>query len=559
MYQSLYRKYRPRNFNEVVGQDVVVKTLIHTIEKNQLTHAYLFTGPRGTGKTSIAKILAKTVNCETPLNAIPCDECVNCTQYNNKQNNDIIEIDAASNNGVDEIRELKNKISIVPSNGKYKIYIIDEVHMLTVGAFNALLKTLEEPPSHVIFILATTEPHKIPSTILSRCQKFDFKKISIENIKNQLAKVCKSENIEISEEALYELARISDGGMRDALSLLDQSISYSDGNIDVNDIHEINGTLPQSQLELLFNSIREKNIYEVFKIIDEYDRRGKNFVKITDEFISFLRNILIAIQAPEYLKNELQNADFYIELASKIKLEEIIGYIETFNQGMHDMKLSNNPRLNIEIMLIKLMEHENKLLNPQVKKEVEKNIPQKKEISVSIPQEKEELKKESPNQEVVHDDIYVKNMKNLKDIRVNNTLCNFDKKKYLESKKAVEVLNQYVLNPDYAPYASLLLDGELKAVGGNYYIYVFSNLSDSNMYNENIIMIDELLEQIFHAVAHSISVTSDEWEVIKHEFNNHVKEYNYVEETDEYTNFLKKNEESTNSIESSFVDLIEYE
>lgn len=562
MYQSLYRKYRPRNFSEVVGQDVVVKTLIHTIEKNQLTHAYLFTGPRGTGKTSIAKILAKTVNCENPLNAIPCDECVNCTQFNNKQNNDVLEIDAASNNGVDEIRELKNKISIVPSNGKYKIYIIDEVHMLTVGAFNALLKTLEEPPSHVIFILATTEPHKIPSTILSRCQRFDFKKISIENIKNQLAKVCKSENIEISEEALYELARISDGGMRDALSLLDQAISYSDGNIDVNDIHEINGTLPQSQLELLFNSIREKNIYEVFKIINEYDKRGKNFVKITDEFISFLRNILLAIQAPEYLKHELQNAHFYIELASKIKSEEVIGYIEIFNQGMHDMKLSNNPRLNIELMLIKLMEQENKIIFSQVKKEIETNISLKNEIPVSIPQEKlkkEDSKKETPNQEVAHDDIYIKNMKKLKDIRINNTLCNFDKKRYLECKKAVEVLNQYVLNPDYATYASLLLDGELKAVGGNYYIYVFSNLSDSNMYNENIIRIDELLEQIFHDVTRSISVSNDEWEIIKHEFNNHMKEYNYIEETDEYTKFLKKNEVSTNSIESSFVDLIEYE
>ena len=552
MYQSLYRKYRPKNFTEVVGQDVIVKTLIHTIEKNQLTHAYLFTGPRGTGKTSIAKILAKTVNCENPLNTMPCDKCVNCTQFNNKQNSDIIEIDAASNNGVDEIRELKNKISIVPSNGKYKVYIIDEVHMLTVGAFNALLKTLEEPPSHVIFILATTEPHKIPSTILSRCQRFDFKKISIDNIKKQLSNVCQQENVGITEEALIELARISDGGMRDALSLLDQAISYAEGKIEVDDIHEINGTLPQSQLEKLFKGIREKNVYEVFNIIDEYDRQGKNFIKITDEFILFLRNILLALQAPEYLKHEVSNAEIYIELSSTVKLENIVEYIEIFNRGMSDMKLSNNPRLNIEILLIKLMGHvDNKLNNPQMKV-INKNKQQE------IPQEKPKQILPKKNVEV-HDTSYINNMEKLKNIRVNNTLCNFDKKLYLQGKKDVELLNQYILHPEYSKCASLILDGELKAVGNNYFIFVFSNSSDSDIYNENILKIDELLSEVFKNKVSSISVSSDEWEIIKHDFNNHVKEFIFIDENPEYTSFLKNKKESTNSIENSFVDLIEYE
>lgn len=561
MYQSLYRKYRPRNFNEVVGQDIVVKTLIHTIKNFKLTHAYLFTGPRGTGKTSIAKILAKTVNCENPVNAIPCEECVNCTQFNNKQNADIIEIDAASNNGVDEIRELKNKISIVPSNGKYKIYIIDEVHMLTVGAFNALLKTLEEPPSHVIFILATTEPHKIPSTILSRCQRFDFKKINVDNIKKQLLNICDKESVEITEEALFELARISDGGMRDALSLLDQAISYSEGKISVEDIHEINGTLPQSQLKKLFKSINEKNIYEVFNILDDYDKRGKNFIKITDEFILFLRNMLLAIQTPEYLKMELQNADFYIDLISDVQVENILEYIECFNQGMSEMKLSNNPRLNLEILLIKLMKN-NKTINLSQINQDAINIPQEKKKNINKKSNDKCLEKtksgENETKVILHDESYINDMKRLKNIRINNTLCNFDKKLYLQGKKELEMLNQYVLHPDYSKYASLILDGELKAVGNNNFIFVFDDPNDSDIYNENVLKIDELLKQIFNNKISSISVSKKEWEIIKHEFNNHVKEYKYIEELEEYTTFLKKNRKSTNSIENSFVDLIEY-
>ena len=249
MYQTLYRKYRPSNFNEVIGQDIIIKTIKNEIKNNKLSHAYIFSGPRGTGKTSTAKIIAKTINCENPIDLMPCNKCVNCTLINNKQSIDIIEIDAASNNGVDEIRELRNNVNLVPSSGKYKIYIIDEVHMLSIGAFNALLKTLEEPPSHVIFILATTEIHKIPNTILSRCQKFDFNKISVNKIKERLEYIIKEEKINIEEEAIIEIARLADGGMRDALSILDQVISYSDDKITVSSIHEINGTIPQYELK----------------------------------------------------------------------------------------------------------------------------------------------------------------------------------------------------------------------------------------------------------------------------------------------------------------------
>ena len=270
-YLALYRKYRPKELDEVVGQNEVKKILASSVKNGTITHAYLFSGPRGTGKTTMAKILAKMVNCGHPVNGNACNECDSCLNVLNS--NDVIEIDAASNNGVDEIRELREKANLVPTNAKYKVYIIDEVHMLTTQAFNALLKTLEEPPRHVIFVLATTEYYKIPMTITSRCQKFQFNKISDELIVDRLREISKLENIDISDEALYEIAKISDGGMRDSINFLDQLRSFNNNKIEINDVYNVCGNVSISDIVSLFTDIKNNNYQNVVNFFE--NRRNR--------------------------------------------------------------------------------------------------------------------------------------------------------------------------------------------------------------------------------------------------------------------------------------------
>ena len=290
-YLALYRKYRPVDFNSVYGQEHVVTILKNAIMSGKISHAYLFCGPRGTGKTTVAKIIARLVNCENLIDGNPCGKCYNCINYMNSS--DIVEIDAASNNGVDEIRELKDKINLVPSNAKYKIYIIDEVHMLTTQAFNALLKTLEEPPSHVIFVLATTEPHKIPLTISSRCQKFRFSKIEDSKIVNRLSEICKLEKIIIDEDALFEIARLSDGGMRDAINFLDQLIAYSSDNISIEDVYNVNGSVSYADLYDLLNSIITNDKIKIIEFVDNFDESGKDINKFIEEMLIFLKDVIL--------------------------------------------------------------------------------------------------------------------------------------------------------------------------------------------------------------------------------------------------------------------------
>ena len=291
-YQALYRKYRPTNFDEVVGQTHIIQTLKNAIVQNRIAHAYLFCGPRGTGKTSIAKIFAKTLNCTNSQDA-PCGVCENCKMAANGSHPDIIEIDAASNNGVDEVRNLIDKVKYAPMQGKYKIYIIDEVHMMTSGAFNALLKTIEEPPAHVIFIFATTEPNKVLPTIISRCQRFDFNKVSMHDIKYRSSVVCKNEGIEIDENGLTLIAQLADGGMRDALSILDQCVAYCSSHIDVNDIRKIYGVVTSEDIGKLFYSVYKKDVDSFVKDIQKYSDMGMDIKRLTADFIHMLKDSLI--------------------------------------------------------------------------------------------------------------------------------------------------------------------------------------------------------------------------------------------------------------------------
>lgn len=311
-YQALYRKYRPTNFDEVVGQTHIIQTLKNAIVQNRIAHAYLFCGPRGTGKTSIAKIFAKTLNCTNSQDA-PCGVCENCKMAANGSHPDIIEIDAASNNGVDEVRNLIDKVKYAPMQGKYKIYIIDEVHMMTSGAFNALLKTIEEPPAHVIFIFATTEPNKVLPTIISRCQRFDFNKVSMHDIKYRLSVVCKNEGIEIDENGLTLIAQLADGGMRDALSILDQCVAYCSSHIDVNDIRKIYGVVTSEDIGKLFYSVYKKDVDSFFKDIQKYSDMGMDIKRLTADFIHMLKDSLIL----DYSENSTLVSDMNKDMIRK--------------------------------------------------------------------------------------------------------------------------------------------------------------------------------------------------------------------------------------------------
>ncbi len=569
MYQALYRKYRPENFNEVTGQEIIKRTLENAILNNKISHAYLFTGPRGTGKTSIAKILAKTVNCINLQGYMPCNKCVNCTQIENKQSNDIIEIDAASNNGVDEIREIRNKVNLVPSTGKYKVYIIDEVHMLTTGAFNALLKTLEEPPAHVIFILATTEPHKIPATILSRCQRFDFKRIATTSIADRLNYIIEQEKINIDSDAVNEIARLSDGGMRDSISLLDQALAYSPERIKLDDIHEINGSLPIEKLSIFVNLILEKNIEKLLNLIDEFNDSGKSLIKISEEIINYLKNILLYKISPEYLKNVTNNYEIYDVAAKRVTKEQVIELISKFNTSINDIKVSSDPKLSMELLIIKECSIPDQIV---IKKEssVDINIYQSdnKQASEFKTKEQEENNKEIIEVEIENKVIEVKEktnfnsqmMEEFKKNRISNALAKFDKNLLLDLRKNLYKVEDYLLDENYSNFASMIVDGELKATSEEYLVFVFKTENLSLEFNNNIVIVQELFEKIFNKSYRVISTDNISWEIIKKDFNNKSIIFEYIEESPDLEKMVLANNtvSEIKELDNIFGDIVEY-
>ena len=357
-YTALYRKFRPQNFEDVKGQEHIVTTLKNQIKADRIGHAYLFCGTRGTGKTTIAKILARAVNCEHPVDGSPCNECPACRAINAGTSMNVIEIDAASNNGVDNIREIREEVAYRPAQGRYKVYIIDEVHMLSTGAFNALLKTLEEPPSYVIFILATTEAHKIPITILSRCQRYDFKRITVETIADRLMELMEKEGNDVEEKAIRYIAKAADGSMRDALSLLDQCIAFYLGEkLTYEKVLENLGAVDTEVFSRLLREILAQHTSQAIGILEDLIIKGRELGQFVTDFIWYLRNLLLisASDNPEEAVDvSRENLERMKEEVQMVDTETLMRYIRVFSQLSNELRYASQKRVLVEIALIKL-------------------------------------------------------------------------------------------------------------------------------------------------------------------------------------------------------------
>lgn len=506
-YLALYRKYRPKKFDEIVGQEIVVKILKNALSSNKIGHAYIFSGTRGTGKTSIAKIFSRAVNC---LNHTDGDICGKCEICENLDDNctDIIEIDAASNNGVDEIREIKNNVSLMPAYLKYKVYIIDEVHMLSTSAFNALLKTLEEPPEHAIFILATTELNKIPATVLSRCQKLDFKKIPVKKIENQLKFILDQEKRIISSDVIRVVAELSDGSFRDAINLLDQLLSYGLDDLTVDDVYNMVGDVSQTEVLGIIRNIIFNNIKEGLETINSFYEQGKNFYSLSNRLQNVLSDIIINNNTRNYFSNEYENMLLMFDSFENDILLSL--YNDAFSLS-NNIKKADNQKVFFETYFIKMTLNFNNMKNQNVSTAMQQKDLTKIEEKSSVNSIMESSNKETNNSKDKDEDLD-------KSIYVNNALAEASKQSKILFQKSFDNINDYLTNLEYSAISSLIVKAIPEVVSERTVLFTFNKNFEVVLFDKNIELVKKLLKNIFNKNYELVAVSNDEWKNIKKKY-----------------------------------------
>ena len=511
-YLALYRKYRPDNFSDLVGQSEIVDIIKNEIIHQRISHAYLFSGPRGTGKTSTAKIIAKMINCENLSDdGVPCGKCPSCINFNSSS--DIVEIDAACNNGVDEIRNLRDKVNLVPTYGKYKVYIIDEVHMLTTQAFNALLKTLEEPPAHIVFILATTEFYKIPITVVSRCQKFQFLKFSVDDIVNRLNDIALKENITVNDDVLHEIARLSDGGMRDAINMLDQLSSYSDSSLSIDDVYKLNGVVSYKEFYSLLKNIYDNNSLYLTDFVEKLDQSGKSIERFVIDFLSFIKDILVYKNTGKFDSNLSDKNGFLVELSDLFDNEQLY-YIISF---LNDLALRLKNSFFAKILLITDLMKLSSYFNKKIVENSNFNSDNSQIVNIN-----NTVKSKNINNKINSSVTKISDKE--RKVRINNAFATASKELKENFVDNWSLVEDKLSNDDsFVSITGMMNDVSAMVVGDGYVLFVASYDSLLDRLFENIDLIEKLLKDVYNTTYKAVFLLKDEWNYEKDKYVSSLK------------------------------------